>query len=98
MFLMFIHSLRLFLLRLFKFNTTQRRSQHSTDTVPEFHAEAPQAIVSEGLAQIPYVGARAGVEPMTLQTKGADSTNVPPCPTMLYLDHVYFFCRLFLAE
>jgi len=26
--------------------TTKRRSRHSTDTVPEFHAEAPQAIVS----------------------------------------------------
>src|SRR6218665_120444 len=43
--------------------TTQRRSRHSTDTVPEFHAEAPQATVSEGLAQGPYVAARAGVEP-----------------------------------
>src|SRR6218665_3196235 len=48
-------------------------SRHSTDTVPEFHAEAPQATVSEGLAQGPYVAARAGVEPMTLRTKGVDS-------------------------
>jgi len=31
------------------------------DTVPEFHAEAPQAIVSQGLAQGPYVAARTGV-------------------------------------
>ena|SRR6218665_2499615 len=36
------------------------RSQHRTDIVPEFHAEAPQATVSEGLAQGPYVAARAG--------------------------------------
>jgi len=45
--------------------------------VPKFHAEAPQATVSEGLAQGPCVAARAGVEPMTLRTKGVDSTNAP---------------------
>ena len=43
--------------------------------MPEFHVEAPQATVSEGLAQGPYVAARAGVEPMTLRTKGVDSTS-----------------------
>ena len=31
--------------------TAQGRSRHSTDTVPKFHAEAPQATMSEGLAQ-----------------------------------------------
>ena len=36
---------------------------YSTDTVSEFHAEAPQAIASEGLAQGPYVATRAEVEP-----------------------------------
>ena len=37
------------------------------DTVPEFHAEAPQAIIaSEGLAQRPYVMARAGFKPALL--------------------------------
>ena len=46
--------------------------------MPEFYAEAPQAIVSEGLAQGPYVAARVGVEPMTLRTKGVDSINAPP--------------------
>ena len=35
----------------------------STDTVSEFHAEAPQATAGKGLAQGPYVAARAGVEP-----------------------------------
>jgi len=39
----------------------------NTDTVPEFHAEAPQATVSEGLVQGPYMAARAGVEPTTLR-------------------------------
>src|SRR6218665_1636857 len=55
-----------------------------TDTVPEFHAEAPQAPVSKGLAQGPYVAARAGVEPMTLRTKGVDSANVPHTPNINY--------------
>jgi len=39
------------------------------DTVPEFHTEALQATASEGLAQGPYMVARAGVRPMTLKTK-----------------------------
>jgi len=34
-------------------------------TVSEFHAEAPQEIASEGLAQGPYMAARARFEPMT---------------------------------
>ena len=63
--------------------TTQRRSRHSMDTVPQFHAEAPQATVSEGLAQGPYVADRAGVEPMTFRTKGVDATNAPPMPQYL---------------
>jgi len=39
--------------------------QHSMDTVSKFHSEASQASVSEGLAQGPYVAARAGFEPTT---------------------------------
>ena len=62
--------------------TTQRRSRHSTDTVSEFHAEAPQATASEGLAQGPYVAARAGFEPMTPRMKGDESTNEPPQSTV----------------
>ena len=69
----FIHSFRPFLWHLFK-------SQHSTGTVSEFHAETPKATASEGLAQGPYVAARAGVEPMTLRTKGVISTNAPHTP------------------
>ena len=38
----------------------------------EFHAEAPQATASDGLAQGPYVSA------MTLRTTGVESTNEPP--------------------
>ena len=48
--------------------------------MPEFHAEAPQATVRR-LAQGPYVGARAGFEPMTLRLKGFDCTNVLQRPT-----------------
>jgi len=43
----------------------------------EFHAEAPQVSVSEGLAQGPYVAARVGFEPAI----AIDSTNEPPRPT-----------------
>ena len=48
----------------------------------EFQAEVAQATVSEGLAQGPYVAARAGFEPTTLRTKGDESTNEPSYPTM----------------
>ena len=77
-----VYLLRLFLQRLFKYTTTQKRSRHSTDTVSEFYAEAPQATASEGLAQGPYVAARVGFEPATLRTKGVKSTNTPLCPKL----------------
>jgi len=70
-----MHSFRLF--RLFKSTTTQRSSRHCTDTAPEFHAEAPQTTVNEGLAQGSYVAARAGFAPTTLRTKGNEPTNEP---------------------
>src|SRR6218665_1716287 len=76
----FIDSLILFLSRLFKSTTAQRRSRHSMDAVSEFHAEAPQATESEGLAQGLYVADRAGFEPTTLWTKGDESTSKPPRP------------------
>jgi len=47
----------------------------------KFHAEAPQATGSEGLAQGPYMAARAGFERTTLRTKGDESTNEPSCLT-----------------
>jgi|SRR6218665_155699 len=48
------------------------------DTVLEFTRETLQATVSEGLAQGPYLAARAGFVPMTLRSKGIDSTNASP--------------------
>ena len=80
----FIHS---FLQRLFKSTTTPRRSRQSTDTESEFHAKAPQATESEGLAQGPYVAARAGFEPTTLRPKGDETTNEPPRPTWFTLNN-----------
>jgi len=47
------------------------------DTVSEFHAEAPQATANVGLAQVPYVAARVGFKPVTIRTKGVESTNEP---------------------
>src|SRR6218665_1241283 len=76
-----IHSFRIFLYHLFKSTTTQKRSRHSVDTVPEFYAEVPQATASEGLTQDPYVAAKVGFEPATLRMKGVESTNEPPHPT-----------------
>ena len=40
-----------------------------------------QATAGKGLAQGPYVAARAGVEPTTLRLKVIASTNAPPRPT-----------------
>ena len=60
--------------------------------MPEFHAEAPQATASEGLAQGPYVTARAGFDPATLRRKGDESTNVPPRFTNIHS------LRLFVTE
>src|SRR6218665_2401911 len=55
-------------------------------------AEALQVIVSEGLAQGPYVVARVGFEPMTIWLKGIDSINVPPCPIKSCLKYVVDVC------
>jgi len=45
-----------------------------------FHAEAPQATASEGLAQSPYVAA------MTLRMIGVESTNEPPRPDKIIIE------------
>src|SRR6218665_934429 len=44
-----------------------------------------EVTVSEGLAQGPYVAARAGAEPMSLRLKVIDSNNAPPHPTMFMI-------------
>ena len=47
-------------------------------TAYSLHAEALHATVSEGLAQGPYMAARAVFEPTALRPKGVVSTNAPP--------------------
>src|SRR6218665_2956156 len=42
------------------------------------------ATVGKGLAQGPYMAARAGVEPTTLRLKAIDSTKAPPCPNTMH--------------
>src|SRR6218665_3494595 len=42
-----------------------------------------QATAGKGLAQGPYMAARAGGEPTTLRLKVIDSTKAPPCPTSI---------------
>src|SRR6218665_2273487 len=46
----------------------------------QVHTEALQATASKGLAQGLYMAAKIGFEPVTLQTKGDESTNEPPYP------------------
>jgi len=51
--------------------------------------------LSEGLAQGPYVAAKAEVEPMTLRTKSVDSTKAPP--RSIYFREaliIYYYLRL----
>ena len=40
---------------------------------------------AEGLAQDPYVAARAGSEPATFQTQGTEPANEPPCLMMMMM-------------
>jgi len=64
-------------------STTTRRSRHSTNTVSEFHAEAPQETANKGFAQGPYLEARAEFESTTLRTKGDESNNLLWCCMIL---------------
>src|SRR6218665_1655602 len=66
-----------------------RGAPDSTATVSEFHAEVPQATVSERLAQGPHEAARAGFETTTLWTKGNETTNRPQCLTICF-NHTRF--------
>src|SRR6218665_4040785 len=63
-------------------STTQRRSQLQHGYCVGVSHRSAQATVGKGLAQGPYVAARAGVEPTTLQLSVIASTNAPPCPTI----------------
>src|SRR6218665_4153030 len=79
----FIHSFRPFLWRPFKSFTTQRRSRIQQGYCIGVSRRSAQATAGKGLAQGPYVAARARVEPTTLRLKGIVSTKAPPRPTIL---------------
>ena len=49
-----------------------------------WHAEAPQATTSEGLAQGPYVAARVEFKPATFRTQGTEPTTEQSCLIVLY--------------
>src|SRR6218665_351264 len=86
----FIHSFRLFLKRLFKSTTTQRRSGHSADTVSEFHVEAPQATVSEGLLpKVPTWRLERESTPCPIKRKASTLPMRHPRPTLLTLRVLY---------
>ena len=63
----------------------KKRFRHSTDTVSEFHAEVPQATVSEGLVQGSYVEAIAGFESKALNFR----TNVLMSHYAYPIDHLW---------
>src|SRR6218665_1168855 len=66
--------------------TTQRCSRLQQGYCIGVSRRSAQATVGKGLAQGPYVAARAGVEPTTLRLRVIASTNEPPRPTLfLYL-------------
>src|SRR6218665_1904912 len=74
------HSFRLFLKRLFRSTTTQRRSSHSADTVSKFDAAAPQATACEELAQGPYTWRlEQESNPRPFGRKATNLPNEPPC-------------------
>jgi len=85
-----IHSFRLFLHRLCKSATTQRRTRHSTDTVSEFHAEAPLATASEGLAQGPTWWLERDSNTLPFRGKASElpmSHHTPQCSSMVLLSN-----------
>src|SRR6218665_3112065 len=77
---MVIHSFRPFLLRPFKSSTTQRRSRLQHGYCIAVSRRSAQATAGKGLAQGPYVTARARVEPTTLRLRAIASTNAPSRP------------------
>src|SRR6218665_1223610 len=67
----------------FKSSSTHRRSQLQHGCGIGVSRRSAQATAGKGLAQGPYVAARAGVEPTTLRLKVIVSTKTPPRRDML---------------
>ena len=53
-----------------------------------------EATAGKGLAQGPYVAARAGVEPTTLWLKVIVSIKAPPRPTKLCRTVKFDYCKI----
>src|SRR6218665_2401891 len=66
---------------IFQSSTTQRRSRQQHGYCIGVSRRSTQATAGKGLAQGPYVAARAGVEPTTLLLKVIISTKAPSRPT-----------------
>src|SRR6218665_1896 len=73
-------------------STTQRRSRLQHGYYIRVSRRSAQATAGKGLAQGPYVAARAGVEPMTLRLKVIVSTKAPPRPTGATTSHKLHNC------
>src|SRR6218665_3661057 len=65
----------------YKSITTQRRSRLQHGYCIGVSRRSAQETVSKGLAQGPYVAAKAGVDPTILWLRVIDLTNAPPRPT-----------------
>src|SRR6218665_3201240 len=65
----------------YRSSTTQRRSPLQHGYCIGVSRRSAQATAGKGLAQGPYVAARAEVEPPTLRLNGIVSTKAPPRPT-----------------
>ena len=68
-----IHSFRLFLQRLFKSTSTQRRSRHSTETVSTFHRQ----LQVKDLPKVPTWQLKRDSNPRPFG-RGIENTNEPP--------------------
>src|SRR6218665_2028489 len=71
-----------------KSSTTQRRNRLQHGYCIGVSSRSAQATAGKGLAQGPYVTARAGVEPTTLRLKVIVSTKAPPrhtCRSYMYM-------------
>src|SRR6218665_3014115 len=78
---LFIHSfIPAFSIAPLQHSTIQRRSRLQHGYCIGVSRQSAQTTAGKGLAQGPYVAARAGVEPTTLRLKVIASTKAPPRP------------------
>ena len=69
------------------------------DTVSEFIRHTPKCYRQLQVKDLPKdLTARTGFEPMTLWSKGIDSTNAPPRPTYIYTYIQYYTYNTYLKN